>query len=159
VWYFFVFRILFIYIIFFPNRTTISDRLSSFYGNIRSHLLGGVLAGRRSVYEVSDADIAEGEDGLTAFRQETEGKEGKKNVIHLKRSSSGRTERIHLDVSKLMDCASCWRYGMDAYISVQLIIFLFFMSLNAIILTLFIQFSILFFDFNLSCLSIPSFTG
>lgn len=121
-----------------------SDRLSSFYGNIRSHLLGGVLAGRRSVYEVSDADIAEGEDGLTAFRQETDGKEGKKNVIHLKRSSTGRTERIHLDVLKLMDCAYYWRYGMDAYISVQLIIYLLFMSLNAIILTLFIQFYFLF---------------
>lgn len=100
-----------------------SDRLTSFYGNIRSHLLGGVLAGRRSVYEVSDADIAEGGDGLTAFRQETEGKEGKKNVIHLKRSSSGRTDIFHLDVEKLMDCAFCWRHGMDAFISVQLFIF------------------------------------
>lgn len=112
-----------------------SDRLSSFYGNIRSHLLGGVLAGRRSVYEVSDADLAEGNDGLTAFRQETEGKEGKKNIIYLKRSSSGRTERIHLDVTKLMNCASCWRHEMDAFISAQLFIFYFFVSLSAIFLT------------------------
>lgn len=74
----------------FPLRTTISHRLTSFYGNIRSHLLGGVLTGRRSVYEVSDADLAEGEDGLTAFRQETDGKEGKKNVVKFERATSGR---------------------------------------------------------------------
>lgn len=69
-------------------RTTLSNRLTSFYGNIRSHLLGGVLTGRRSVYEVSDADLAEGEDGLTAFRQETDGKEGKKNVVKFQRTTS-----------------------------------------------------------------------
>ncbi|KAJ8302755.1 hypothetical protein KUTeg_019151 [Tegillarca granosa] len=52
------------------QRTTLTEKLASYYGNLRTRLLGSYLAGRRSTYQLQDEGFPE-DAQLTSFRQES----------------------------------------------------------------------------------------